>query len=69
MPAMNAKIETLRDAFGKLEKMDPDGAVYAGLCKTLDRASDDALRAAYAAKIKFVSSMAFNRMMRRGLGA
>jgi hypothetical protein len=62
-----ATIETLRTAFGSVKKMDPSGAVYAGICDILDRASDDALKAAHAAKIPFVSSLAFNRMIRRGI--
>lgn len=60
-------IETIRSAFGNLNTVDPDGPVYKSLCKLLDRADDDALRAAYAANIKFVSSLALNRMIRRGI--
>jgi hypothetical protein len=60
-------IATISEAFGKLDRMDPGGPIYAKLCALLDRADDEALKAAYAAKIKFVSPLAFNRMIRRGL--
>ena len=60
-------IAVISEAFGKLDRMDPDGPVYAKVCALLDRADDDALKAVHAAKIKFVSPLAFNRMIRRGL--
>lgn len=60
-------IVSLRAAFGKLERLDPDGPTYNSLCALLDRADNDALKAVHAAGIKFVSALAFNRMIRRGI--
>lgn len=60
-------ITTLRTAFTQINTMDPEGAAYVGLCDILDNADDDALKAVHAAGIKFVSQLAFNRMIRRGL--
>ena len=64
---INQQIETLRAAFGNIETMDPCGKNYQRLCAILDKADDEALKAAYAAKIRFVSRLAFNRMVKRGL--
>lgn len=60
-------IASLTATFAKIERMDPNGAMYEGICNLLDRADDDALKAVHAAGIKFVSSLAFNRMIRRGI--
>lgn len=65
--AHEATISTLRQAFGAIKGMDPSGPAYSKLCGILDQADDDALRAVRAAKIPFVSSLAFNRMIRRGI--
>ena len=66
---MNAKIkaqtEFLREAFGKVERM--SDAHYKALAAILDKASNEALTAAYEANIKFVSSLAYNRCVSRGL--
>lgn len=62
-----AIITTLQTAFGELETIDPSGANYKKLCMILDRADDDALRYVYAADIKIVSKLAFNRMLTRKL--
>lgn len=64
---MDQMIETLRCAYGKHERMDPDGKAYKGICDLLDRADDATLKAVHAANIKFVSMLAFNRMIRRGI--
>jgi len=60
-------IQTLCHAFAKVERMDPDGPIYAKLIDILDRADDAALIVAHKANIRFVSKLAFNRMIRRGL--
>jgi hypothetical protein len=57
----------LRAAFATIEKVDIDGPVYRGLVAILDRADNDALKAVHAAKIPFASSLALNRMIRRGI--
>jgi len=65
---MNATdLNTIRNAFGNLTTMDPDGPVYKKLCELLDRCDDEAIVAAKDAGIKFVSSLALNRCIRRGL--
>ena len=64
MPTLGT-IEQLRRDFSKFQRMDPEGPVYQRLCAILDRADNDALRAAYEANIPFVSSLALNRMIRR----
>lgn len=66
---MTAKqmIPIIRSCFGSVETIDPSGPIYARLCALLDRADDNALRAVYKAKIKFVSPLALNRMIARGL--
>jgi ribosomal protein S2 len=61
------QINYLRQAFGAIQTMDPCGSNYKRLCAILDRADDEALKAAHAAKIPFVSALAFNRMLKRGL--
>jgi hypothetical protein len=60
-------IATLRTAFAKITKMDPSGPAYRRLTAILDRADNDALKAVHAAKIPFASSLALNRMIRRGI--
>ena len=60
-------IDLLRAGFANLDRMDPDGPVYRGICAVLDSADDAALVAVRAADIKFVSRLALNRMIRRGL--
>ena len=57
----------LRAAFAKIETVDIDGPVYRGLVAILDRADNDALKAVHAAQIPFASSLALNRMIRRGI--
>ena len=60
-------INLLREAFGKIERIDPAGPAYARLCDILDRADDAALTAVYRARIPFASLLAGNRMYRRGI--
>ena len=57
----------LRAAFAKIETVDIDGPIYRGLVAILDRADNDALKAVHAAQIPFASSLALNRMIRRGI--
>lgn len=60
-------LDYLRREYGKLDSIDPDGAIYKRLCRILDSASDKALIEAKNANIKFVSSLALNRCISRGL--
>lgn len=64
---MNQDIEKIRAGFGNLSSMDPEGPTYAKLIALLDRCDDEAIVAAKDANIKFVSRLALNRCVRRGL--
>lgn len=63
----NVMIQTLRNEFAKIEAIDPSSAAYKNLVALLDRCDDEAILAAKNAGIKFVSSLALNRCIRRGL--
>ena len=60
-------VDYLRTKMAGVDKMDPDGEPYKKLCKILDNATPEALRVVFAAKIKFVSNLALNRLIRQGL--
>ena len=64
---MQELVSILREEFGKLDRIDPDGKLYHDLCAVLDAADDAALLHAKDAGIKFVSLLALNRCIRRGL--
>lgn len=64
---MHADIEALRASFDKLQTLDPDGPLYQRLCALLDSCTDEALIFAKDSGIRFVSSLALNRCIRRGL--
>ena len=64
---MEQMIETLRKGYGKHDRMAPEGKAYKGICDLLDRSDDETLKTVYRANIKFVSALAFNRMIRRGI--
>lgn len=67
MTNIAAMADQLRERMANVKGIDPSGKFYLGVCKALDRCDDDALRAVYNAKIKFISALAWNRMLRRGL--
>jgi hypothetical protein len=58
----NSMIQTLRDQYGKIQSVDPDGKSYAALTAFLDKQSPEMLKALVDAKIKWVSSLALNRL-------
>jgi lipoate-protein ligase B len=60
-------IQTLRTEMAKFTGIDPCGPSYKMLTSILDGCNDDALKQVHVANIKFVSPLAFNRMIRRGL--
>lgn len=60
-------IETLRSEFGSIKNIDPAGGAYKSLCAILDSAADQTLLDLRAADIRFVSSLALNRCLRRGI--
>ncbi len=58
------QIRFLRAAFGARDTISIEA--HSRLADILDRADDEALTAAYAAEIKFVSILARIRLIRRG---
>jgi hypothetical protein len=64
---MIAQLETLRTAYAKIERIDPAGAAYGKLVALLDSMDDELLIIVKDAQIKFMSMLALNRCIRRGL--
>ncbi|MGW8177811.1 MAG: hypothetical protein ACWGQW_03340 [bacterium] len=64
---LNNLIEEARSLYGSIEKMDPEGKMYLGICSLLDSLSDQDLIKVRDARIKWVSTLANNRCIRRGL--
>lgn len=62
-----SKLEAVRKAYSNLNTIDPDGEAYKNLCAYLDKLDDSMLVIVAAAKIKFASSLAMNRWLRRGI--
>lgn len=62
-----AQIEALRREFAKVDTIDPCAPAYARLVAMLDGLTDSALVTLARAGVKFVSNMAVNRCIRRGL--
>jgi hypothetical protein len=62
------QLAQLRRMYASIDRVDPFGKAYNGLCHTLDKASDSDLLALSRADIKFISSLALNRVIKRGLG-
>jgi hypothetical protein len=60
-------IQEITKAFAKISKIDPDSESYKKLIKILDDSSDQTLKQLANAKIKFISPLAFNRCVRRGI--
>lgn len=60
-------IKALQAVFGKVTRMDPKEPVYMKLIALLDRCDDEALVTVYRAEIKFVSPLALNRIIKRGI--
>jgi hypothetical protein len=66
---MNATqmIETLRTKFDGIKSIDPCLPTYGDLCKFLDQQDDKMLTLLAGAGIKWVSSLAMNRCLKRGI--
>ena len=66
---MNAEqqISDLRRTYAKVRTVDPSGETYRRLCALLDRMDNDTLAGFAGAGIPWVSSLALNRCVRRGL--
>lgn len=58
-------IDVLRKEFGKIDKVDPSKPSYKKIVALLDTLSLEDLQALVDAKIKFISSLALNRVMRK----
>ena len=65
MSTEKSKVESLREKFGNIERVDPEGEAYKNLCEFLDKQDTATLRDLTAANIKFVSSLAGNRYFAR----
>lgn len=64
---MNAQIEALRTAYATIKTINPEGAGYKKLIALLDSMDNELLKIVSAAGINFVSLLAYNRCMRRGI--
>lgn len=62
-----AQINNLRTAYGKLNTINPSSPTYKKLVDLLDSMDDELLMIIKEAGIKFLSSLALNRCIRRGL--
>ena len=60
-------LTTLRNNYGHIQSIDPEGGTYEKLCDFLDGLSDDHITILKDARIKWVSSLARNRYYRRNL--
>lgn len=58
----DAMIETLRTEYAKINRVDPCGEAYAKLAKLLSALSQDDLKMLAKANIRWVSSLALNRI-------
>lgn len=62
-----AQLEALRREFAKIETIDPCAPTYGRLVAMLDGLADSDLATIARAGVKFVSNMAVNRCIRRGI--
>ncbi len=61
------QIDALRKEYAKIGSVDPSSKTYGNLTDFLDSLSDDMIKQLSTAKIKFISGLALNRAMKRGL--
>ena len=61
------QIAALRKEYQKIGSVDPSSKTYENLTKFLDSLSDEMLKQLSQAKIKFISGLALNRVVKRGL--
>jgi hypothetical protein len=61
------QIEELRAAYGAIERMDPSHPLYENLINALDLLDTPKLQMLADAQIKWVSTLARNRVMRRAM--
>jgi len=67
MSTLKANIEALRKEMSKIDRIDPDGPLYKKIIELLDKTNDEGLLLIKDANIPFVSALALNRCIRRGL--
>lgn len=60
-------LDTLRQMYAPIQTVDPAQPTYPRMCALLDRMSDPVLLQVAEAKIKFLSPLARNRCIRRGI--
>ena len=60
-----SQIKKLRAEYGKIDKIDPTGKGYAKMDAMLEKMSTEDLEMLVDAKIKFVSSLALAKVVRR----
>ena len=63
-----SQIKKLRDAWGTVERIDPTGNTYKKLDAMLEKMSIEELEIIIDAKIKFVSSLALAKVVRKKRG-
>lgn len=63
----DAQIKALKSEYEKIGKINPDSPSYKKLTSMLDSMSDDMLKKLARADVKFVSALAKNRVIKRGL--
>ena len=62
------QVVILREEYAKVDKIDPSEPTYGQLCKFLDTMDDVKLQQLADAKIKWLSMLANNRLLRRKMG-
>lgn len=65
MKMTQAQVKKLRDAYANIEKIDVSGQAYKQLVAFLDKQNLDTLKMLAGAKIKFISPLAQNRVVRK----
>ena len=65
MKMTQAQVKKLRDAYGNIDKIDVSSQAYKQLIAFLDKQNLDTLKMLAGAKIKFISPLAQNRVVRK----
>ena len=60
------QIDMIRKAYGTLSRIDPNSPTYKKFIKFLDKLPKDQLRQLDKAEIKWISTLAANRLRRQG---
>lgn len=62
------QVVVLREEYSKVDRIDPSEPTYGQLCDFLDTMDDVKLQQLADAKIKWLSMLANNRLLRRKMG-